>query len=358
MLIDIDTDDVITGPVYINEEERVEAQSSMKIGVFHALHLGDLICTIPAIRALRNCYPKAEITLFGLPWAQQFVKRYPKYFDHFKHFPGYPGLPEQPVDARATSKFINWAQSENFDLILQLQGNGSVLNPLVMMLNAKFCAGFFVQGHYNPNNGLFMEYPNDVHEVERHLMLVKHLGIESAGTELEFPLYEKDWQELRQLNLPLSYQEYVCINPGSGKESCNWPPEYFAQIADYSMMQNMKVVLTGTAGELPIVNKVKQYMQNEPIIIAGKTSIGAVGALIKNAVALISNPTGVSQIAAALETPSIVISMDGDPGKWASSNKKIHKTIDWLANPDWNLIKQEMELLFAKHFKKHGKVIN
>jgi ADP-heptose:LPS heptosyltransferase len=358
MLIDIDTDDIITGASYVNEEERVEAQSSMKIGILCALPFNKLICIIPAIRALRNCYPKAEITLFGLQLARQFVMRYPKYFDHFKYFPGYPGLTEQPIDAKDTSKFINWAQAENFDLILQMQDNGTVLNPLVLMLNAKFCGGYYAKDHYNPNNGLFMEYPVEVHEVERHLMLVKYLGIDIAGAQLDFPLYEKDWLELRQLKLSLSHQGYVCIHPASSEDRLQWPLENFARLADFCMTQKLKVVIIGTSEELPVVNKVKQLMEFEPIIVAGKISIGGVGALINNAFALISNCTGVSLIAAALETPSVIIRMDGEPAPCEPGNNKNHNVIERVSSPDFNMVKQQVEILFEKQFKKRGKVLD
>jgi hypothetical protein len=43
---------------------------------------------------------------------------------------------------------------------------------------------------------------------------------------------------------------------------------------------------------------------------------GRSGALIQNAAMLISNCTGVSHIASAFKTPSIVISMDGEPQRW------------------------------------------
>ena len=76
-----------------------------KIAVFRALQLGDMLVSIPAIRALRHAYPNAEITLLGLPWAKALVDRFNAYFDDFIHFPGYPGLPEQFFDEEAYDAF-------------------------------------------------------------------------------------------------------------------------------------------------------------------------------------------------------------------------------------------------------------
>ena len=76
-----------------------------KIAVFRALQLGDLLCAIPAVRALRAAFPNAEITLIGLPWAKDLVARFNQYFDKFISFPGYPGLPEQPFDASKFEEF-------------------------------------------------------------------------------------------------------------------------------------------------------------------------------------------------------------------------------------------------------------
>ncbi len=89
--------------------------SIQKVAIFRALQLGDLLNTIPAIRALRQAYPDAEITLLSLPWAGDFVQRFRRYFDRFIHFPGYPGLPEQDFDSQAFGIFLEEMLAERFD---------------------------------------------------------------------------------------------------------------------------------------------------------------------------------------------------------------------------------------------------
>lgn len=314
---------------------KLAEKSTKKIGIFRALQLGDMLCVIPAIRALRSAYPHAQIILLGLPWAKSFTDRFDHYFDGFIHFPGYAGLPEQGFNPKAFHQFMGKMQEQKFDLILQMQGNGSLVNPMLELLAPKYLAGFKTDGHYAPANGLFLDYPNFGSEIERHLALMEYLGIEPLGTELEFPIMQSDKEELRKLNLPVKPRQYVCIHPGSRGSWRQWPTYHFAELADFCIEQGYKVVLTGTNDEMDIVDNVVIQMRNKPVIAAGKTSLGAVGVLIRDAALLISNCTGVSHIAAAFKTPSIVISMDGEPHRWGPLDGYRHRTINWLKSPDF-----------------------
>jgi ADP-heptose:LPS heptosyltransferase len=327
---------------------KIPSDEIKKIAVFRALQLGDMLCAIPALRALHHAYPDAKITLFGLPWAKSLCERFPDYIQAYKHFPGYPGLPEQEVNSKAFTQFLTEVQHEQYDFVIQMQGNGSIVNPMIELFAGKYTAGFCLKDDYCPNHNLFLQYPTGIHEIERHLALMNYLGIQSQGTQLEFPLYKKDHEEYNALDFSLQPKKYVCVHPGSRGAWRQWPVKNFAVLGNYCAENGFEIVLTGTKDELNIVDEVKSYLKTEPIIAAGKTSLGAVAVLLKNAALLISNCTGVSHLAAAFETPSIVISMDGEPERWAPLNKNLHHTIDWTKNADFNLVMEELKALFAE----------
>lgn len=306
--------------------------------IFRALQLGDMLCSVPAIRALRNAYPNARITLAGMPWASSFVKRFCNYFDNFIWFPGYPGLPEQALNPVEFTSFLSKVQEQKYDLAIQMQGNGTIVNPMVGLFSARLTAGYFKKDDYAPNYDYFMEYPDYGSEIERHLQLMDFLGVPLQGNELEFPLTVKDEEDYRALDLQIGIKKYVCIHPGSRGAWRQWPTAHFAALADYCSLCGFKVIITGTQQELDIVNNVISQMKQHAINMAGKTSLGAMGILIKNAYVLISNCTGVSHIAAAFKTPSIVISMDGEPERWGPINKQLHHTFNWLAQPDFDMV--------------------
>ncbi len=319
----------------------LSAHPIQKIVIFRALQLGDLLCSVPAFRALRTTYSDAQITLIGLPWAESLLTRFPDYFDAFIAFPGYPGLPEQEINPEKITAFLQEVQQQKFDLALQMQGNGSVVNPLVELFGAFYTAGFYREEDYRPNP-LFLKYPNNISEIERHLLLMNHLGIPSVGTELEFPLNSYDYDAFDQLNLQIIPQKYICIHPGSRSLARQWAPSHFAALADYCQEQGFDVVVTGTKDEAHLAEEVMQHMKHEAYNTAGKTTLGAVSVLIKDAFALISNCTGVSHIAAAYGTPSIVISLHGEPDRWSPLNQQKHRTIDWTKTPDFNLVLKQV----------------
>jgi len=325
---------------------KLTTQNIKKIGILRALQLGDMLCAVPALRALRHAFPNADITLIGLPWAAQFVDRFSGYLDTFIHFPGYPGLPEQEFNRDDWSRFVNNINSQQFDLLLQMQGNGNIVNSMLRDSFPVMIAGFHSEGN-RMDPDLFLNYPEGISEIDRHLALMEHLGIPSCGRHLEFPVLPAEKEKLKTLNLPVSEKSYVCIHPGSRGSWRQWPVSHFANIADEAASLGYDIVVTGTKEEQDLTMAVISKMNRAAIDLTGRTGLGEVGELINQAALLISNCTGVSHIAAAMRTPSIVISMDGEPERWGPINQKLHRTIDWTKTQQYETVSAEMHELLS-----------
>lgn len=310
---------------------RGDGFATPRIAIVRALPgLGDLLCILPACRAIRAALPRAEITLIGLPWARAFVARFPAYFDAFLEFPGYPGIVERPLAVRRLPGFLADAQERHFDLVLQMHGSGGASNPFALLLGARETAGFYVQGAFCPDPARFLLWTCEESEVQRYLRLAEHLGFPSYGEDLEFPILRQDRLELRQLDElhSLRVGDYACIHPGANDPARRWPPGCFAAIGDALAVQGLRVVLTGTAPEGGLTAAVARAMRAPSLDLAGRTSLGALAALLEGSRLLVCNDTGVSHLAAALWTPSVVIFLSSDPLRWAPRNRGLHRVVD------------------------------
>jgi ADP-heptose:LPS heptosyltransferase len=304
------------------------SESIKRIAVFRALQLGDMLCAVPALRALREAAPYASITLIGLPWAAGFASRFDDYIDDFLEFPGFPGLPEHTPALDKLPQFIAGAQERRFDLALQMHGSGSLSNPLTAILGASHNAGFYMPGQYCPDPGRFFQWNEREHEVLRYVRFMSLLGAPEQGTHLEFPLLESDQQALLRSDTDLPAPgSYACIHPGSRLPSRRWPPERFAEIADRLAAAGLKIVLTGSASEATLTRSVKKAMRMPALDLTGKTELGALAVLISGARLMVCNDTGVSHIASALATPSIVISSGADAERWAPLDRERHRVL-------------------------------
>jgi ADP-heptose:LPS heptosyltransferase len=319
-----------------------------RVLILRALKLGDLLVAVPAFRALRAALPRAEIILLGLPWARQFVARFGCYLDCFREFPGWPGLPERPPDVRRIPAFLAEIQAERFDLAVQMHGSGSFVNELVALLGARRCAGFVEPGGWCPDRGCFLEWPDGGLELRRLLRLVEFLGVPPRGEHLEFPLGVADFEDLACL--PgcdgLQRSGYVCVHPGASAAQRRWPAAHFAAVARALRRQGWRVVLTGSAGEAPLTDEVRRALGGEALDLAGRTSLGALGALLAGARLLVCNDTGVSHVAAGLGTPSVVVSTGDNPQRWAPPDADRHRVLvsDNSLTPD-EVLRRADELL-------------
>jgi ADP-heptose:LPS heptosyltransferase len=291
--------------------------------------LGDFLCVVPALRALRAALPHSHITLLGPKSSEALATRFSHYIDELLPFPGFPGIPEAPVDVTRLPAFFAQAQACRFDLAPQMHGNGALMNPFTVMLGARTNAGYHAPGAYCPDPERFLLLEESDHEVQRWLRLLEHLGVPSLGRQLEFPLTQTDWDLLQGVPeaADLYKSRYIVIHPGASEMSRRWSLQNFASVADYLARDGFRVVLSGVSDEAGIADDVAARMRYPAVNLAGRTGLGALAALLSEASLLVSNDTGVSHLAAALRVPSVILFMASDPQRWAPLNRDLHRIV-------------------------------
>jgi ADP-heptose:LPS heptosyltransferase len=300
-----------------------------RIGVFRALQLGDLLCAVPAWRAMRAAYPEARVTLIGLPWAEEFVRRFDRYLDDFIAFPGYPGLPEQDPDLDRLPAFFADVQRRRLDLLVQMHGCGTYVNDLALLCGAGATAGYYAPPQPNPAQDFFMRYPDGLPEIHRHLRLMEFLGIPSQGDHLEFPLTDQDRAGCDRLarESGLTPDRAVCVHPGGRGLDRRWPIERFAEVVEVLSAQGWTVLVTGTAAERSLAEHIRRLVPRPPIDLTGKTTLGSLTALLSRARLLVANDTGVSHVASAVGCRSVIVCVGSDPVRWGPLNRDRHRLL-------------------------------
>jgi len=298
--------------------------------VFRALQLGDMLCAVPVLRALRAALPDARIVLTGLPWAAEFARRFSSYVNAFIAFPGHPLLPGQAVRHEELPAFYAEVCQQDYDLGLQLHGNSEVDNHIVAGFGTHTMAGFSRSESIQTEQTLLLPYPAIGAESERLLRLSEHLGAPAVGKHLEFPLLHEDFAELDASRLAAGLEpgRYLCIHAGARRRGKCWPPERFAEVADQLHAEfGLDTVLTGSADETSQTQAVASHMRSPAIEAAAPISIGAMAALMSRSRLLICNDTGVSHLAAGLGLNSVVVFKQADIARRAPLDRLRHRCI-------------------------------
>lgn len=352
--------------------ERVENSSAgsgqaaiTKIAVYRALFLGDLICALPALQALKARFPQAEITLIGLPWAEDFVRRAPA-IDRLREFPGYPGINEVHYQPDHTAAFLAQARAEGYDLAIQMHGDGTVSNGFVAELGARATLGYRRGDDTRLTHSL--PYQDDEHEVIRWTRLVAAFptpltplpppppgerGNDTpCGTVAPLPpggggaggggallprltLTARDHARARSLlsALDASSGPLVAMHVGAKDPARRWPPGKFAALADALRRRyGARVALTGGPNERELTQAVARAAHFPLLDLAGATDLGTFAGLLARTDLLVTNDTGASHLAIVTRTPSVVLFGPGRPEQWAPLDSQRHRAIDALAH--------------------------
>jgi len=301
------------------------------VAVFRALQLGDWLCATPALAALRAAWPGARIDVAGLPSTRELMRRLAGQglVDDFIEFPGIPEFPEQPArGAAALRAFLATMRGRDYDLALQMHGSGGQSNPIVAGFGARRWAGFVPSARL-AQPGRLMAWPDRLPEPRRYLALLRFLGLPARDEALRLPLGPGDHEQAALLaeRHGLDPARTVLLHPGARLPSRRWPAGRFAALARALAADGWQTALTGSGDERAITAEVAAAGPPGLVDLTGQTTLGVLGALLARVRLLVCNDTGVSHVAAAVRTPSVVVASGSDAARWAPLDGRLHRVL-------------------------------
>lgn len=296
-----------------------EKNSIKKILIIRLDRIGDVILSTPAIRAIRQGFPEAEIKLL--------VREYTK--DLVIHNPNIDRLLIYEKD-----KIGN-----DYDLAIVLHP-GFKQNYITFISGARYRIGYIGWG-----GGFFLTHKliddrkiRIRHEVESALEVAGSIGCSTNNKNLEISVTEEG-----ERFAEFFFQEHqfkaddtvVAMGPGARQEYIRWKKEGFAAVADTLIKQNKaKVIMVGGREGKGLIENVLSLMQQKPILAIGLRLTELIS-LIKRCDLFIGNSTGPMHIAAALRVPVVAIFGNIHPldsyqawGPWGEGHIVVSKNLN------------------------------
>jgi len=270
--------------------------------------VGDAVMTTPAIGAVRERFPQAEITLLANPLVSQLFSPHP-WVDRLITFD------RNGAHRGFTGRFRLAAQlrKEAFDAAIILPNSfDSALIPWLAGIPVRLGKssdgrGLLLTGCYRPD-----ERTPICHEVEYYLGLLGHFGItgQAAAPFLSTtPAEDGEAAALLDRHGIRADDFLLGINPGAAFGSAKrWYPDRFADVArQLSRLKKARVVIFGGPGETDIAAEIEQHLGGVCLNLAGTTTVRGLMALIRKCSLFITNDSGPMHIAAAFGVPLVAI---------------------------------------------------
>lgn len=303
--------------------------SPRKIAVVRVNALGDYLYALPALQALRDSFPHAEIVYLGNAWHKTFLENRPGPVDRVVVVPPYPGVgaaENTPVDTAALDAFFINMQREAFDIAIQLHGGGKNSNPFVWKLGAGLTLGLKTPDAVALD--ISVPYVYYFSEILRNLEVVGRLGIKPRSLEPRITVTPQDMQEVRQVT-GSNTNRIAVIHPGVTDIRRCWPGSRFAAIANYLAEQGMTVYITGIETEQPLIEALMQTVRYPSAVhnVCGRLSLNGMTGLLSLASLVISNDTGPLHLARALQTPTIGLYWCGNMINGMPMTTALHRSL-------------------------------
>lgn len=281
--------------------------------IFRTGSLGDNICAIPSIAAIRKHYPKARIDILVNSGASNLVSlEQLLHHDYYDEIINYLDIPRSEV--------VKLMRSRKYDLVIQLPQTGS---PFIRLLRDLFfyrliCKSGFgwtlsTVPFFRRTQENYVLFDN---ETKRLAIMLKrfHIDVDQEFYPLNFneadsQLVDKQYEPVQQTG-----RASLAIVAGAKRPQNRWPAIYFQEIID-KYKDRYNIILIGGPEDANLLGPMTEG--GAIFNFCGKLSPLQSALMLKKCNLVVSNDTGPMHLAYAVGVPLIAIFSSRDfPGKW------------------------------------------
>lgn len=332
-----------------------------KILILRLSAVGDVVRTLPAVKALKENYPSSYIAWVVEEPSKALLESQPE-IDQVILFPRkrWANGIKSPRRIWGTIaegwEFILGLRKERFDVVFDF--HGILKSGLISILSGSPKRIGFDRRSSKEGNFLFSNVKVRLSEdrmsrFKKNFELLKGIGLEVESFTPKLHVPEKDREYVKSFFDTLSpslKRPFIAIHPGTSPQTFykRWMPDQYSQLADRLTRElRATVIFTWGPGELEWVKGIQKEMEGSSMMGPRTESLTQLGEVFKQCDLYIGGDTGPMHIASLMGIPAVIIYGPTDPkvNEPFGQHRKVRKEVG--CNPCRNRSCSELTCLKA-----------
>ncbi len=285
-------------------------KSVKRVLVVRLRSIGDTVLCTPSLIALKRFLPEAQIDILLEDWVAPVV-------DGFEFVDNVLTVGQRTSSRFAVAKNI---RRQKYDVVFNLHG-GTTATFFVATSGSRHRVGYsnyqysFLYNHLLSSPSDFWKR-DATHSAEQQLALLGFLGVPVEDRPKSHLAVTESSTNAVKAKVAFSLDEpFAMIHPLAASKTKEWQIEKFARTAEFLNDKGLAIVAVGTANDSAVLSEL-QSLSRVPIALLMNLKLPELTALASKAKLFVGNDSGVAHIAAAVQTPSVVVFGSSNRDHW------------------------------------------
>lgn len=288
-------------------------QTVERVLVVRLRSIGDTVLSTPSLYALKRFLPHASVDILLEDWVAPVLDGFPQ-VDNVITF--------ERKSTSARARVARRLRANRYDVVYNLHG-GTTATLLARATGARHRVGYEtyqyarLHNHLSPSSSSLWGR-NKTHSVEQQLALLGWTGVpvsDRPPTQLAVTGEAAATIAAKLETAGLEETPFAIIHPAAAFATKQWAADKFARVAEDLAGQSLGVVVITASNETHIVDELKRDTST-PLVAFTDLSLPEITALLARARLFVGNDSGIAHIAAAVQTPSVVIFGSSNIAHW------------------------------------------